>query len=87
MIVDIVRNDLSRVATKGSVHVDELFGIYSFKQVHQMISTISAELRDGEHLVDAIKALFPMGSMTGAPKVRAMIQDALFPPRLSHRSA
>ena len=52
--------------------MEELFGIYSFKHVHQMVSTILAELRDDVHLVDAIKAAFPMGSMTGAPKVKAM---------------
>ena len=72
MIVDLVRNDLSRIAARGSVKVDELFGIYTFRQVHQMISTISAELREGAGLQDIIRAAFPMGSMTGAPKVRAM---------------
>ena len=72
MIVDLVRNDLSRTAKKGSVRVEELYGIYSFKQVHQMTSTISSELRDDIHFVDAIKNAFPMGSMTGAPKIRAM---------------
>ena len=72
MIVDLVRNDLSRTAKKGSVKVEELYGIYSFKQVHQMISTISSELRDDVHFVNAIQSAFPMGSMTGAPKIRAM---------------
>ncbi len=72
MIVDLVRNDLSKSAKKGSVKVEELFGIYSFKNVHQMISTISAELSPEIHPVDAIKNAFPMGSMTGAPKIRAM---------------
>jgi para-aminobenzoate synthetase component I len=72
MVVDIVRNDLSRVCTEGSVKVDELFGIYSFPQVHQMISTISGRLRDELHFTDALKASFPMGSMTGAPKKRVM---------------
>jgi para-aminobenzoate synthetase component 1 len=72
MIVDLVRNDLSRVAQKGSVKVDELFGIYSFPQVHQMISTVSCELNPTASFYDIIKATFPMGSMTGAPKVRAM---------------
>jgi para-aminobenzoate synthetase component 1 len=71
MIVDLVRNDLSRIARKGSVKVDELCGIYSFSHVHQMISTISAELKT-ELFSDIIKATFPMGSMTGAPKIRAM---------------
>ncbi|WP_316830194.1 anthranilate synthase component I family protein [Pedobacter aquatilis] len=72
MIVDLVRHDLTKSAIKGSVKVDELFGIYSFPQVHQMISTISCELNPEIHFVDAIKNAFPMGSMTGAPKVKAM---------------
>lgn len=72
MIVDLVRNDLSRSAKKGSVRVEELFGIYPFRQVHQMISTVVSELRPGCHFVDALRMAFPMGSMTGAPKVRAM---------------
>ncbi|MGY8952452.1 MAG: anthranilate synthase component I family protein, partial [Flavobacteriales bacterium] len=72
MIVDLVRNDLSKCAEKGSVKVDELFGVYSFPQVHQMISTVSARLKDGVSGVSAIKSSFPMGSMTGAPKIKAM---------------
>jgi len=72
MIVDLVRHDLTKSAVKGSVTVDELFGIYSFPQVHQMISTISCELNPEIHFIDAIKNAFPMGSMTGAPKVKAM---------------
>lgn len=72
MIVDLVRNDLSKTAQKGSVRVEELYGVYSFKQVHQMISTITSELVDDTHWVDAVKSVFPMGSMTGAPKIRAM---------------
>ena len=72
MIVDLVRNDLTKSAIKGSVKVDELFGIYSFPQVHQMISSISCKLSPDVHFVDAIKNAFPMGSMTGAPKLRAM---------------
>ncbi len=72
MIVDLVRNDLSRSARRGSVRVDELYGIYSFRQVHQMVSSISAELRPGFHFTQALKNAFPMGSMTGAPKVKAM---------------
>lgn len=72
MIVDLVRNDLTKSAVRGTVKVDELFGIYTFPQVHQMISTISCELSPKVHLVDAIKNTFPMGSMTGAPKLRAM---------------
>ena len=72
MIVDLVRNDLSRVAKKGTVNVSELFGTYAFKNVNQMISTIEAELKDGVSNWDIIAASFPMGSMTGAPKVSAM---------------
>lgn len=72
MIVDLVRNDLARVSKTGSVQVKELFGIYSFQQVHQMISTISSEIKDDTAPIDAIKHAFPMGSMTGAPKVIAM---------------
>jgi para-aminobenzoate synthetase component 1 len=72
MIVDLVRNDISRVAKKGSVHVDELCKVYSFKQVHQLVSTISAELETGATPVEVLQATFPMGSMTGAPKISAM---------------
>ena len=72
MIVDLVRNDLARSAETGSVRVDELFGIYGFEQVYQMISTVSATLRQGLSWVDALRNAFPMGSMTGAPKIRAM---------------
>ena len=72
MIVDLVRNDLSRIAKKGSVQVDELFGIYSFKQVHQMISTVSCEIDSTVSFTEILKSMFPMGSMTGAPKVSAM---------------
>lgn len=72
MIVDLVRNDLSRICKEGSVKVEELFGVYSFPQVHQMISTIIGEAEDNLHWVDAIKATFPMGSMTGAPKKKVM---------------
>lgn len=72
MIVDLVRNDLARCCIPGSVKVEELFGIYPFEQVYQMISTISGTLSPSTHWVDAIKASFPMGSMTGAPKVSAM---------------
>jgi para-aminobenzoate synthetase component 1 len=72
MIVDLVRNDLTKSALPGTVKVEELFGIYSFPQVHQMISTITCELRPGLHFIDALRNTFPMGSMTGAPKIRAM---------------
>ncbi len=72
MIVDLVRNDLSRICKEGSVKVDELFGVYTFPQVHQMISTISGELQEDIHFADMLKASFPMGSMTGAPKRKVM---------------
>ena len=72
MITDLVRNDLSRTAQKGSVAVKELCGIYSFMQVHQMISTITSKLDPQYSAVDALRTTFPMGSMTGAPKVSAM---------------
>jgi len=72
MITDLVRNDLSRTAKKGSVEVEELCGIYSFLQVHQMISTITSIIDDQYSALDAIKYSFPMGSMTGAPKISAM---------------
>jgi len=72
MIVDLVRNDLARSCRTGSVRVPELYGIYAFEQVFQMISTVEGILRTDQHLVDAIKLAFPMGSMTGAPKIRAM---------------
>lgn len=72
MIVDLVRNDLSRTAVKGSVEVEELCGIYTFKQVHQMISTITSEVEPNTSPVSIFKTTFPMGSMTGAPKISAM---------------
>jgi len=72
MVVDLVRNDLSKVCKEGTVAVKELFGIYSFPQVHQMISTIRGELQNGVDWADVIEATFPMGSMTGAPKKRVM---------------
>ena len=72
MIVDLVRNDLTKTAKRGSVNVEELCEIYSFQQVHQMISTISAEVDEKYSPIDVIKNAFPMGSMTGAPKIRAM---------------
>jgi para-aminobenzoate synthetase component 1 len=73
MIVDLVRNDFSQSSIAGTVKVEELFGIYSFKYVHQMISTITATRKKGISGVQAIKNAFPMGSMTGAPK-RSAIQ-------------
>jgi para-aminobenzoate synthetase component 1 len=72
MIVDLVRNDLTKSAKPGTVRVEELFGIYSFKQVHQMISTVVCEADEKLSNTGIIANTFPMGSMTGAPKIRAM---------------
>lgn len=72
MIVDLVRNDMSTVCEKDSVKVTELFGIYSFPQVHQMISSIEGSLEEGKKMTDAIEACYPPGSMTGAPKHKVM---------------
>ena len=72
MIVDLVRNDLSHTAIAGSVKVEELCKIYSFDQVHQMISTVTSKISKETHPVDVIRTTFPMGSMTGAPKISAM---------------
>jgi para-aminobenzoate synthetase component 1 len=72
MVVDLVRNDLAKVCKEGTVSVDELYGIYSFPQVHQMISTISGKLNKNTSFSAIMKATFPMGSMTGAPKRRVM---------------
>lgn len=72
MIVDLVRNDLSHTATKGSVQVEELCKIYTFKQVHQMVSTVVSEVLHTTSPVEIIRTTFPMGSMTGAPKISAM---------------
>jgi para-aminobenzoate synthetase component I len=72
MVVDLVRNDMSVVCQKGSVKVTELFGIYSFPQVHQMISTIQGEMAPNITFTEALEACFPMGSMTGAPKKSVM---------------
>ena len=72
MIVDLVRNDLSKTALKGSVNVEELCEVYSFKQVHQLISTLVSTIDKKTNAIDVIKSLFPMGSMTGAPKISAM---------------
>jgi len=72
MIVDLVRNDLTRSSRTGTIRVEELFGIYPFEQVNHMISTVISTLRENVHAVDAIRNAFPMGSMTGAPKVMSM---------------
>jgi para-aminobenzoate synthetase component 1 len=72
MIVDLVRNDLSKICLEGSVHVKELFGIYSFPQVHQMISTVEGKVDHNTAWTKIIEACFPMGSMTGAPKIKVM---------------
>lgn len=72
MITDLVRNDLSHTAQKGSVDVVELCKIYSFLQVHQMISTITSKLDTQYSPIDVLKTTFPMGSMTGAPKISVM---------------
>jgi len=72
MIVDLVRNDLSHTAIKGSVQVQELCKIYSFDQVHHMISTVISEVKSTTHPIDILKTTFPMGSMTGVPKISAM---------------
>ena len=72
MITDLVRNDLARCCEPGSINVDELFGVYTFPQVHQLISTVSGTMRLGVPFTDAIRYSFPMGSMTGAPKYKVM---------------
>lgn len=72
MVVDLVRNDLSQVCADASVKVDELYGIYSFPQVHQLVSTVSGAVKAGVSFTQLLQANFPMGSMTGAPKLRVM---------------
>jgi len=72
MIVDLLRNDLSRVAEAGSVRVEKPFEIESYPTVHTMVSTVHATLRQGQSAIDMVSALFPCGSITGAPKIRAM---------------
>jgi para-aminobenzoate synthetase/4-amino-4-deoxychorismate lyase len=83
MIVDLLRNDLSRVARAGSVEVPRLFEVERYPTVHQMVSTVTADLSEGLDAIDALGALFPCGSITGAPKVRAMqvIQQVEATPR------
>jgi para-aminobenzoate synthetase component 1 len=72
MIVDLLRNDLSRIAEIGSVRVPELFHVQTYATVHQMVSRVVGQLRAGTGLADVFAALYPCGSITGAPKVRAM---------------
>ena len=72
MIVDLLRNDLSRICEPGSVHVPQLFHVESFSTLHQMISRVRGNLQDNVTLVDIMRAIFPCGSITGAPKIRAM---------------
>ena len=72
MITDLVRNDLSITAKKASVQIEELCKVYTFKKVHQMITSISSEIDVDVNFTDVLKAAFPMGSMTGTPKLRAM---------------
>jgi para-aminobenzoate synthetase / 4-amino-4-deoxychorismate lyase len=86
MIVDLLRNDLSRVAVPGSVSVPQLFHVETYPTVHQMISTITAQLQDGVDAVDVISAIFPCGSITGAPKIRAMevIEEVEAAPRCAY---
>lgn len=83
MVVDLVRNDLSRICREGTVRVTELLGLHTFPQVHQLISTVEGELLPYTTLLDVLKATFPMGSMTGAPKkkVLELIEEYEFVPR------
>lgn len=86
MIVDLIRNDFSRISRPGSVKVPELFSIETYPTVHQMTSQITAELCEGKDAIDVLEACFPCGSVTGAPKIRAMeiISDLEAEPRGSY---
>ena len=72
MIMDLVRNDLAKSSETGSIEVEELFKVYSFKTVHQMITTVKGRISGSTDPFEAIANAFPMGSMTGAPKIKAM---------------
>jgi para-aminobenzoate synthetase component 1 len=72
MIVDLVRNDLTRSCTPGTIKVNELFQVYTFPKVHHLVSTVSGVLKPDVNGIDALRNAFPMGSMTGAPKVKVM---------------
>jgi para-aminobenzoate synthetase component 1 len=72
MAVDVARNDLSQVAQKGTVQVTELFGVQTFKNVHQMVSTVSCKVKEGVSFNEIVKVTFPPASMTGAPKLKAI---------------
>ncbi|RYF87833.1 MAG: aminodeoxychorismate synthase component I, partial [Caulobacteraceae bacterium] len=82
MIVDLMRNDLARVSPAGSVTTPELFAVESFANVHHLVSTVAARLAPGLTAIDLMRAAFPPGSVTGAPKVQAMkVIAGLEPPR------
>lgn len=84
MIVDLLRNDLGKGCETGSVQVTELFGLHSYSHVHHLVSTIEATLQDSQHSIDVLQDCFPGGSITGAPKIRAMeIIESLEPHRRS----
>ena len=84
MIVDLLRNDLGRSCVPGSIHATRLFDIESFASVHHLVSTITGRLAADRHAVDLLRGCFPGGSITGAPKVRAMqIIDSVEPHRRS----
>ncbi|NQW42990.1 MAG: chorismate-binding protein, partial [Bacteroidetes bacterium] len=78
MIVDLVRNDLTKVCKTGTIKVEELCGTYAFSKVNQMISTVTGQLQEKESFFEIMQALFPMGSMTGAPKIEVIKNIELF---------